>query len=132
MAAGFSLLELVITLAMAGLIVGAGVAGAAALADSLSVEAARRVVIDALLEARRRAYLQESLISVRTPVAASFVEIAPPPRHIDLPAGVAITKAPADAAVDFRASGLADNATVQLGRGSASATIVVNQRGMVR
>lgn len=132
MSPGFSLLESIVALALAGLTGAAAVAGAAALADSLRVETARRLVIDALLEGRRLAYLGETPVTVRVAVAASFVEIVPARRRVELPGGVVILDAPADAGIDFRASGLADNATVVLANQRDRATIVVNQRGMVR
>jgi len=129
---GFSLVESVVALALAALTAATGIAGAGALADSLYVEAARRLVIDALLEGRRLAYLHETTVTVRTALAASVVEILPAYRRVELPTGVAITDAPADAGVDFRSSGLADNATLRLARHGVAATIVVNQRGTVR
>ncbi len=132
MSAGFSVLELIVVLALIGMTATAGIQGAGALADSLRVEAARSLVIDALLDGRRLAYLQETTVTVRAVVASSTLDIVPSGRHVELPDGVTIIDSPADAGVDFRATGLADNATVVLGKGKAAATIVVNQRGMVR
>ena len=43
-----------------------------------------------------------------------------------------ITAGPSDGSVAFRGTGLADNGTVSIACGSATASVVVNQRGVVR
>lgn len=46
--------------------------------------------------------------------------------------GVTLTKAPSDGDVAFHATGLADNATVEIGCDASTAAVVVNQRGVIR
>ena len=89
-----------------------------------------------MLEARRLAYRSDTDAAVAL-VDAHTLELRSPDRDatsIRLPRGVSVVGAPSDGDVRFRASGLADNATLVLRshRSVQEARIVVNQRGMVR
>ncbi|HYB98574.1 MAG TPA: hypothetical protein VEC57_05505 [Candidatus Limnocylindrales bacterium] len=129
---GATMLELTMAMAVAGLLAALTAAGVRPLAASVAVEASRMAVLDALTEARRRAYERESNVQVELAAGSGSVVLQPGARKRRLADGVAITAAPADGTIEFRASGLADNATVTLAAGAATATVVVNQRGVVR
>ena len=129
---GASLIEMAMATALAGLLATAGVAALRPLSSAASLEAARLTLIDALIEARRRAYETEAAASVFVSVGSGSLRVEPDGGSRSLGAGVSITSAPADSSIQFRASGLADNATVRLAAGGAAAVVVVNQRGMIR
>lgn len=135
--AGATLLELVVVLAVAT-VATAAVGGAFhALARGAALRAARLSLSQALLAARRAAYLDQATAEARVVVDAREVVVARagrPPESHPLPVPVAIAGAPARGAVRFFASGLADNATVALTAGDTGEQleVVVNQRGRVR
>lgn len=127
-----TLLETCAVLALASIGAVGALAGAKPLACALRVSAARNVLISALFEARRQAYATETSVAVETSAGDGFVTLAPPGVQRALGAGVVLTAVPADGDVLFRASGLADNATLTLACDESRASVVVNQRGVVR
>ncbi len=113
------------------------IGGMRSLARDAGLESARRILVDALLEARRIAYVSAdgaSLVVEPGSSSVSIVTAAGTSRSVKLPAGAVVTSAPADGDVSFRASGLADNATIRLAIGATASevAVVVNQRGVVR
>ena len=107
-------------------------AGVRPLACALRVQAARTTLVGALLEARRAAYAGETSVWVETRTGSGDVVVRPPGIARSLGDGVTLTSGPSDGAVQFRATGLADNATVAIGCADSTASVVVNQRGVIR
>lgn len=129
---GVSLLESCAALGLASALSLALLAGLRPLSCAFGVEAARETVVDALLEARRRAYATEAAASLKARPGDGFVRMSWSAVPRELGDGVTLASAPADGDVQFRGSGLADNATLTLTCSRSSATVVVNQRGVVR
>lgn len=88
--------------------------------------------MDTLLEARRRAYLQETTTSLKAKAGDGFVRMSWSDVPRTLGDGITLASGPADGDVQFRASGLADNATLSLACSASSVSVVVNQRGVIR
>jgi len=133
---GFSLLELAFALALSAS-AAAGVAAASRKTmAALQLAAAKRTAVLALLNARRSAYLghQTAELELRTgareliPRIPGSASVGPTFRFAP---GIALRDVPARGHVRFYPSGLADNATITLGTGDATTSIVVNQRGIV-
>lgn len=129
---GATLIETCAALALATLAANVLVAGFRPLTCSLKVEAARGILQGALYEARRQAFLRETSVAVATPEGGSEVLVGADESRRDLGDGVRLVSVPSDGNVLFHASGLADNATVRLACDSAAASVVVNQRGVIR
>lgn len=129
---GVSLLDTCAALALTATATLALLSGVRPLACAIEVEAARSTLTSALLEARRSAYLRADNTTVEAAVGSNQVRVMPAGSTRSLGQGVVLTSVPADGNVQFRANGLADNATLQLGCGRATASVVVNQRGGVR
>jgi len=129
---GTTVLEACAALALCAAAAVSIVEGIWPLACAVRVEAARHTLVDALLEARRTASETEASAAVELEVGASSVALRPSGASRVLGDGVAITGAPSDGDVTFRGTGLADNATVAFACGAASASVVVNQRGVIR
>lgn len=141
---GMTLLETVAALALASALSLALLSGLRPLSCALRVQAARQVLADALLEARRRAYAGEVTTSVKAGAGDGFVRMSWSEAPRALGDGITLSSGPADGDVQFRASGLADNATLALActaasaasassaGPAASASVVVNQRGVIR
>jgi prepilin-type N-terminal cleavage/methylation domain-containing protein len=134
---GFTLLELCAVMALAALTAGLAVAGVTALERAGRLEGARLLVGLALTGAERAAYASGETVEAVVAEGADEVVVRGPGTEVDrvaLPAGVVVTAAPARSRIRFRASGLADNATVKLAEPGypGEATIVVNQRGLLR
>lgn len=129
---GATLLELAAAMSLGGLAAVAVLAGLRPLTDAARANAARAVLVEAMIEARRLAYRSEEPAAVSVPIGAVAVRILPSGRRFELGRGVTVVAAPSDEAVEFRASGLADNATVTVAAGRSTASVVVNQRGIVR
>lgn len=127
-----TLLETCAVLALASIGAVGALAGARPLACMLRVSAARSVLVSALLGARRDAYASEASVAVEARSGDAFVTLAPPGVQRALGAGVVLTAVPADGDVLFRASGLADNATLAIACDASTSSVVVNQRGVVR
>jgi hypothetical protein len=90
------------------------------------------VLSGALLEARQDAYASERNVTVEARAGGGAVTLQPGDRVRPLGEGVRIASAPADGNVQFRATGLADNATIAIACDDSTASVVVNQRGVIR
>lgn len=124
-------------MALAALTAGLAVAGLTALGRAGRLEGARILVALALLGAERAAYASGETVEAVVAEGSSEIVVRGPGSKLDrvaLPGGVIVAGAPARSRIRFRASGLADNATVRLAEPGygAEATVVVNQRGLVR
>jgi hypothetical protein len=131
-ARGATLLETCAALALVAAAATSVLGGLRPLACAFEVEAARSMLIDAMLEARRLAYESESNVAVATTVGASSVRVQPSGKQRALGERVRVTAAPSDGNVTFRSTGLADNATVSIACDSSTASVIVNQRGVIR
>jgi hypothetical protein len=129
---GASLLETCAALAVTSALSLSMLGGLRPLGCSFRVQAARESLKNVLLDARRRAYSREVTASVRTKPGDSVVTTSWSARALVLGDGVTLVSGPADGDVQFRAGGLADNATVTLACAASTASVVVNQRGVVR
>lgn len=129
---GSTLLETCAALALAATAAVAMLSGTRPLACALRVGAARTALVDALLEARREAYLRETTTSLAVTIGSGSVTLQPSGSIRDLGDGVSIRSGPSDGEVQFRATGLADNATLEIACGDSTASVVVNQRGVIR
>jgi len=108
------------------------ISGVRPLSCAVRVEAARTVLAGALLEARREAYRSASSVLVEAREGDGEVVVNPPGSARRLGDGVVLTRAPADQNVRFGASGFADNATLTISCDDSNASVVVNQRGVIR
>jgi len=129
---GATLLETCVALALSSLAALAVLGGLRPLSCALRVEAARTTLIDALLEARRAAYEGEDTVAVAARAGDRSVVVVPPGSRRPLGDDVTLTTGPADGDIQFRSTGLADNATLAIACGAATASVVVNQRGVIR
>lgn len=129
---GATLLETCAALALAASAIATVLAGLGPLSCAVKTEAARTVLRSTLLDARRAAYQGEANVVVDTPIGGSDITIRPPGSVRSLGQGVRVASGPADGSIQFRGSGLADNATVAVACGASTASVVVNQRGVVR
>lgn len=129
---GATLLEACAALALASALSGALLAGLRPLSCAVRVQAARNTLTGALLEARREAYAREGSVAVHAAAGDPALLLSWNGARRALGDGVTVLSGPADGSVQFRASGLADNATVTLGCSASTASVVVNQRGVIR
>jgi hypothetical protein len=130
--AGGTLLDACAALALSSLAAATAVSGARPLACAVRVGAARTMLAGALLEARREAYAGEQNVVVEARAGESAVTVQPGARTRSLGEGVRLRSVPSDGNVQFRATGLADNATLVVECGESTASVVVNQRGVIR
>lgn len=133
---GASLAELLAVLALVGIATTTTLSGIGAWQAQARLQSAQRQVTQALIRARLSAYTRaaDARVVVTAPTALELQRDGRPTQTISLPPDVVVASAPADNDVRFRASGLADNATLVL-RNTATANevkIIVNQRGVVR
>lgn len=129
---GATLLEACAALALASALSGVLLAGLRPLSCAVRVQAARSTLTGALLEARREAYVREGNVAVHAAAGDDALVLSWNGVRRALGDGVRVTSGPVDGSVQFRASGLADNATVTLGCSASTASVVVNQRGVIR
>ena len=129
---GGALMDLVAGMAISALAALPMLRGLRSLDCALRVAAGRQVLASSLLEARRMAYRSEATTWLRVRVGEGSVALWPTGGVRALGSGVTVVAAPADGDVQFRGSGLADNATVALACEASRAEVVVNQRGVVR
>lgn len=129
---GVGMLDLCAALALSAAATGAVLSGLRPLACALRVEAARTAVIDTLLQARREAYAGETSVTVEARRGSGSVVLRPSGLERSLGPGVTLIAGPADGTVRFRSSGLADNATLTVACSGSTASVVVNQRGVIR
>ena len=128
---GTTVLEACAAIALTAAAAVAIVDGLEPLVCAFRLEAARSTLVDVLLEARRFAYERDVNALVEAHVGDTSVRLdAATPQPLG--EGVVITAAPSDGNVTFRSTGLADNATVAIACGEATASVVVNQRGVIR
>lgn len=135
-AGGFTVIELVATLALVAVLGGTAVVRAAAMVDGARLAGGVRVLGTTLRVARSRALAGGGTIEVRfdqthrtcetrTAAGQTIAMATLPPR-------VGFVAVPARGRIAFSALGTADNATVTLGVGTRQRSMVVNQRGRVR
>lgn len=134
--AGHSLIETMIALAVTAVATTTGLTAAASFADTMELRLARRIVIRAMLSARRDAYRLQLPLSVQVPEDAGRISADDGrggSRTSIFPEGITVGSAPRDESVRFLPGGLADNATILLRSSSGSqASVIINQRGRVR
>lgn len=129
---GAGLVEACVALALVAVAASAMFSSVAPLGCALRVDAARSALVAALVEARRRAYALETDVDVEVAEGAGEVVVRPPGSARSLGERVRVVAGPGDGAIGFRATGLADNATVRVACGNSAAAVVVNQRGAIR
>ena len=125
-----------ITVALVGVLTGAGTVRVAALLASARLAGAARTVATALRLARGIALSSDGTTEVRFDVAGAACEMRDRSGALverrPLPPGVVFAGLPVRARILFGGLGTADNATVTLAAGARTRRIVVNQRGRVR
>jgi general secretion pathway protein H len=133
---GFSLLELVVCLALVATIAGAGAIRLPDALAGLRLSGAAQRLSAALRQARGRALERGGPVEVQLDAGGGLWELRDSlgvtVAREALPAGVAFASLPASRRVRFSALGTSDNATIELAAGKAMRRIVVNQRGRVR
>lgn len=132
---GFTLVELLATLAIGIVALSMLSAGARRLANGARLETSRRLVVRVLTSAAQSAYATGETAAVQTQRNANTLSLKREGLdaiHLNLGTGIRILDAPASEHTRFFASGSADNATVTLGNAAGSASVVVNQRGGIR
>ena len=133
---GSTLIETLACVAIAAALARTGSLAAAALATSLRVATSARTLAQTMRATRARAMAEGRPLELRFDATASRWSVRTDDgtiRHDEpLPPSVRFTSLPARALIRFGTTGTADNGTVVLGAGAASARIVVNQRGRVR
>lgn len=133
---GFTLVELLAGVGMAGILAGVGAVQLVRLVNGMRLAGAARTLATDLRLARGHAMSAGVTVDVlldgpsgtweaRERGGATFETRALPP-------GVAFASLPARSRLRFGALGTADNGTVGLGGAGAARSVVVNQRGRVR
>lgn len=133
---GFSLVETLVVVALAGVLAGMSTLGVAELVHGARLAGAARTLGTTLRLARGQALAGLGPVVARFDATRGTYEILDDTglrlaEHV-LPPGVVFASLPARARITFGALGTADNATVALAAGSRSRRVVVNQRGRVR
>lgn len=133
---GFSLVESLAAIAVAGILAGLGSTGVAELVRGARIAGAARTLGATLRCARGQALAGLGPVVARFDASRGTYEMLDGAglrlaKHA-LPPGVVFAGLPARASVTFGALGTADNATITLGAGQRSRRIVVNQRGRIR
>ena len=133
---GFTLIETLCGVAIAAALAHAGVLAATSVAAALRVAATTRTLAQTMRATRARAMAEGIPLEVRFDLTTGRWSIHADDgttRHTErLPESVRFVSLPARALVRLTPTGTADNATIVLAAGAASARIVVNQRGRVR
>ena len=131
---GFTLLESLVALVLAGVLLGSSVVALTALLESARLAGAARSLAATLRLARGRALAGGSTVEARFDPGRSLYEIgsAAAPEVHSLPPSVRFAGLPARGRLVFGALGTAENGTVTLGAGPRQRSVVVNQRGRVR
>jgi prepilin-type N-terminal cleavage/methylation domain-containing protein len=133
---GFTLVEALVGLALAGVLAGTGVVRLVALVETARVTGAARTVATALRLARALAIAGGAAIEVRFDVVRSACETRDQAGVLletrALPPLVGFASLPARRRVLFGGLGTAENATIAIAAGARVRQIVVNQRGRVR
>jgi Tfp pilus assembly protein FimT len=131
--AGASLVEMVVVLAIAGLLLGTAWPSVASYLEAAELRSASVHFAAALARGRVAALSEGRTWSIRVAGTRDYVlaaagETAPAER---LPGASFFAGATSGGDVRFYSSGLADNATFTLGAGDARRRVIVNQRGRV-
>ena len=129
---GFTLLEALIGIALAGLLAAAGATTIPALLASAQLSSATFRLATNLRLARGRALATGSPVTVRFTSTPSSYDAPATATPVVLPPGVRFVALPARRRVLFSALGEGENATLVLGTGRTTRQVVVNQRGRVR
>ncbi|MFN2427635.1 MAG: hypothetical protein ABR587_14435 [Candidatus Binatia bacterium] len=129
---GATLLDTCAALALSAVAAVAVVSGMRPLSCAVRVGAARTVLVGALLEARREAYAGGATVVVEASEGDNAVVVRPPGSARPLGDGILLSAVPADGNVQFRPTGFADNATLSIACDASTASVVVNQRGVIR
>jgi type IV fimbrial biogenesis protein FimT len=133
---GFTLVELVVGLAVAVVVTTTAHAALGTMAAALRVSASARTIAETLRATRGRAMAEgTALDAVFDDVAATWsirgtdgsLRTTTP-----LPAPVRFTSLPARRRIRFGSTGTAENGTITVGTAGRTKSIVVNQRGRVR
>ena len=132
--AGFTVIELLAWLAVAGSLAGAAVGGASAALAGVRLRAATVQLFAALVRAREGAMAEGRAWEVRR-VGERVIAVGPVggvATEEALPEGTRVASATSGGRVRFAVSGTADNATFVVENGAAEQRrVVVNQRGRV-
>ena len=132
----FTLLEVIVGLALATVLAGVGVVRLGTLVESARLAGAARTVATALRLARGVAMSGDATIEVHFDPARGVCEMRAPNGALlesrALPPGVSFAGLPARSRILFTGLGTAENGTIVLAAGARVRRIVVNQRGRVR
>ncbi|MCW5890084.1 MAG: GspH/FimT family pseudopilin [bacterium] len=133
---GFTLVELVATMALAAVVLGTSAVSLPPLLASVRLGAAAQRLAATLRQARGRALERNVRIEVRLDPAQRRWRVREwggiDVESHQLPAGVTFAGLPASGQVRFGTTGTSDNATITLAAGSGVRRVIVNQRGRVR
>lgn len=133
---GFSLVETIAVVALAGIVAGTGTMGVAELVRGARLAGAARTLGSTLRLARGQALAGLGPVMARFDAARGTYEILDDAERLlaehALPPGVVFAGLPARGSITFGALGTADNATVSLAAGPRTRRVVVNQRGRIR
>jgi prepilin-type N-terminal cleavage/methylation domain-containing protein len=133
---GFTLLEALAGMALAGILAGMGATRLPTLISGLRVNGAAHAVATTLRLARGRALAGGRAVEVRFDAPGASVETrwqaGATIELIRLPVGVGFAAMPASGRILMNGVGTAQNGTVTLGAGTSRRDVVVNQRGRVR
>ena len=130
---GASLVEMVLVVAVAGILLGTAWPGVVGYLETAELRSATLRFASALVRGRVAALTEGRVWTVRLDGPGGFV-LAPAGTSAAaerLPARTFFAGATSGGDVRFFPSGLADNATFTLGAGAARRRVVVNQRGRV-
>lgn len=137
----YTLLELLVALALSGIIAASAIEAARGLKHELDLVAGRMVVLRAAALTRRLARVRSESFMLTTSPGSGLLSVVSQSgsadagtQTLELPPGVIVSRATAGGQIRFRADGSADNATITLTsvHSAASRTVIINQRGMIR
>ena len=133
---GFTVLELLATLAIVAVLAGLGVATLVDLIATSRVAGAARAAASGFRLAREQALVHGAAVEVRFDATARAWDMRAAGGSVlavhGLPPGVAFARLPARARVLFGGLGTAENATVTFAANGRQRSVIVNQRGRVR
>jgi len=133
---GFTLLEALASMALAGILAGIGTTRLPVLVSGVRANGAAHDVATTIRLARGRALAGGRAVEVRFDAAGASVETrwqgGVTIESTRLPAGVTFAAMPASGRILLSGVGTAQNGTVTLGAGASRRDVVVNQRGRVR
>jgi prepilin-type N-terminal cleavage/methylation domain-containing protein len=134
---GFTLIETLVVVAVAGIVAATCAAATTSLAAALRLTATSRSLAQAIRETRARAMAEGIPLEVVLDTATatwSVRSLDGTIRHVEtMPAPVTFVSVPASGRLRFESTGTAANGTIVLGSTTtARRSIVVNQRGRAR